>query len=317
MAVRFHGVVVVLLLSLSCFAAWAGESKGIGLAAALKEHYKLATSKLGTDGDLRFEPGTILTVRKEGIVRFENADFSFATLCPSKIRGGNVVAPHDVACTSLAPKGRRTFKLTEAVCVTAIDVNTALDQLSMLLATCEPYTTSSKSKTSRAMVVFSFPKGMLGTATPARVEAVIGETLSEGRDDSAAQTASGAAAGKETAVADDKKEMPPVEPVLGNAAPTDDGKKNGAGAEAGSQPGAGGIAPPSGAGQPCKTAPEGAAAKGPEVKKGMTMDQVTAIRGQPSRIADLHSKMIYFYPDLRVFFVDGKVSEVHRIGSQE
>jgi hypothetical protein len=321
MAVRFQGVVVVLLLSLSCFATRADESKGIGLASALKEHYKLATSKLGTDGDLRFVPGTILTVRKEGIMSFENADFSFATLCPSKIRGGSVQAPRDVACTSFAPKNRRTFKIAESVCVTAIDVNTRLDQLSMLLATCDPYNTSAKSKTDRAMVLFVFPKGMLGKATAARIEEVIGETLSESRGGVADQQASGAAAGKENTVAEDKKEMPPVEPVLGNAAPADEGKTSGGGAEAGSQagsqPAAGGPASPSGAGQPCKTAPEDAPAKAPEVTKGMTMDQVTAILGQPSKIADLHSKMIYFYPDLRVFFVGGKVSEVHRIGSQE
>jgi len=45
------------------------------------------------------------------------------------------------------------------------------------------------------------------------------------------------------------------------------------------------------------------------------MEQVTAILGQPTSIADLHTKIVYFYPNLRVFFVDGKVSEVHRIGS--
>ena len=40
------------------------------------------------------------------------------------------------------------------------------------------------------------------------------------------------------------------------------------------------------------------------------MDEVTASLGQPDKVVDLGSKKIYFYRDLKVTFLDGKVSDV-------
>src|ERR1700733_6107082 len=46
------------------------------------------------------------------------------------------------------------------------------------------------------------------------------------------------------------------------------------------------------------------------VAKGQTKDQVYAIFGQPSKIANLGTKEIDYYPDFKVTFVGGKVSNV-------
>jgi len=43
---------------------------------------------------------------------------------------------------------------------------------------------------------------------------------------------------------------------------------------------------------------------------GQTKDQVTGALGQPQRIAKLGSKEIYYYKDLKVTFVDGKVTDI-------
>jgi hypothetical protein len=43
---------------------------------------------------------------------------------------------------------------------------------------------------------------------------------------------------------------------------------------------------------------------------GQTTDQVVASLGQPDKVVDLGSKKIYVYKDLKVTFVDGKVSDV-------
>ncbi|MDE1176681.1 MAG: hypothetical protein PW789_08735 [Edaphobacter sp.] len=48
----------------------------------------------------------------------------------------------------------------------------------------------------------------------------------------------------------------------------------------------------------------------PTVALGQTPDQVTANMGAPKRIVDLGSKKIYTYPDMKVIFTDGKVSDV-------
>lgn len=43
---------------------------------------------------------------------------------------------------------------------------------------------------------------------------------------------------------------------------------------------------------------------------GQTTDQVVAILGQPQKIVNLGAKQMYFYPDMKVIFTDGKVSDV-------
>jgi hypothetical protein len=43
---------------------------------------------------------------------------------------------------------------------------------------------------------------------------------------------------------------------------------------------------------------------------GQTIDEVTGILGQPRSIVNLGNKKIYVYPDLKVTFNAGKVSDV-------
>lgn len=43
---------------------------------------------------------------------------------------------------------------------------------------------------------------------------------------------------------------------------------------------------------------------------GQTKDQVAAIMGQPQKVVDLGTKQIYYYPDMKVIFVQGKVKDV-------
>lgn len=46
------------------------------------------------------------------------------------------------------------------------------------------------------------------------------------------------------------------------------------------------------------------------ISLGMTREEVVATFGQPKRIAKLPTKELYFYPDMRVTLVGGKVSDV-------
>jgi hypothetical protein len=43
---------------------------------------------------------------------------------------------------------------------------------------------------------------------------------------------------------------------------------------------------------------------------GQTTDQVIGILGQPQKIVNLGAKQMYFYPDMKVIFTNGKVSDV-------
>jgi hypothetical protein len=46
------------------------------------------------------------------------------------------------------------------------------------------------------------------------------------------------------------------------------------------------------------------------VSEGQTIDQVTAAWGQPLKKAKVGAKDIYYYKDMKVTFVDGKVKDV-------
>jgi hypothetical protein len=46
------------------------------------------------------------------------------------------------------------------------------------------------------------------------------------------------------------------------------------------------------------------------ISLGQSIDEVVAILGEPLRVADLGAKKIYSYRDLKVTFVDGRVSDV-------
>jgi len=68
------------------------------------------------------------------------------------------------------------------------------------------------------------------------------------------------------------------------------------------QPAENAAAPQSGGGEP------GQAPK--TIALGQTKDEVTAILGEPKKIVNLGAKEIYYYPDMKIFFTDGKVSDV-------
>ncbi len=57
-------------------------------------------------------------------------------------------------------------------------------------------------------------------------------------------------------------------------------------------------------------APEQPAAEPQSIEKGMTPDQVEAALGKPDKKVNLGSKVIYVYKDLKVTFINGKVSDV-------
>ena len=47
-----------------------------------------------------------------------------------------------------------------------------------------------------------------------------------------------------------------------------------------------------------------------KITAGQTIDQVTTLLGQPTRIVDMGAKKVYIYSDFEITFVDGKVTVV-------
>jgi hypothetical protein len=61
---------------------------------------------------------------------------------------------------------------------------------------------------------------------------------------------------------------------------------------------------------PQPAAPAQPPAEPASIEKGQTPDQVQAALGKPDKIVNLGSKQIYVYKDLKVTFINGKVSDV-------
>ena len=55
---------------------------------------------------------------------------------------------------------------------------------------------------------------------------------------------------------------------------------------------------------------EASAVNAKTIALGQTRLEVEAILGKPERIVDLGAKVTYVYKDMKVIFVDGKVSDV-------
>ena len=72
-------------------------------------------------------------------------------------------------------------------------------------------------------------------------------------------------------------------------------------------PAADNAAPPAEAAPPAAAQP---AVAPKTIALGQTTDQVIAIFGQPTKIVNLGAKQMYFYPDMKVIFTNGKVSDV-------
>jgi hypothetical protein len=72
------------------------------------------------------------------------------------------------------------------------------------------------------------------------------------------------------------------------------------------------LAPDAAMQQPAATAPATPEPPStpPTVSLGQTIDQVVAALGPPEKIIDLGAKKTYLYKDLKVIFLDGKVSDV-------
>lgn len=80
------------------------------------------------------------------------------------------------------------------------------------------------------------------------------------------------------------------------------------GPNAGAQPNPEPVAP-SGA-QAAQQPPPAPQPEPVRIELGQTTDQVVAGLGQPDKVVDLGGKKIYIYKDLKITFVDGKVSDV-------
>jgi len=242
----------------------------VSLEDQLQAQYTLVKMGADTGGAAVVDQGTILVIKKGGILSVPYGDTS---VVPTKYQDGTVHSPNNVMMKGIGfglgklgkTQTTRLMQAGEKVYPSKITVNLPKDQVEISIIACDSCNNTSPTTFYKADVVFQFAKGTLANTSPSQVEDTIAGLLAI--DDS------GGSQG-------------------GNG--NDNDQQQG-----GNQQGGGG-------GQAQQAPPP----EPQQIEKGQTPDQVKAALGVPDKIVNLGAKQIYVYKDLKVTFLNGKVSDV-------
>jgi hypothetical protein len=260
--------------------------QAVSLQEQLAAQYKVVKMGSDTSGYSVIEDGTLLAVQKGGML---GVPYSDKTSLTNKYEGGTVHGP-----SSLMVSGRKAllghFSQTESqgqttklfakgdkVYPTKIEVSLEKDTVTMGIVACDTCNKTDPTTYNKANVVFAFPKGSLGKASAGEVEDTIGQLLSISDDSQQDQGGDQGQQGQDQ----------------------QGGQQGGQGG--GQQSGQQG-------GQQAQQPPQQAEPQ--TIEKGQTTDQVQSSLGKPDKIVNLGAKQIWVYKDLKVTFVNGKVSDV-------
>jgi hypothetical protein len=250
------------------------------LQEQLAAQYKVAKMGSDTGGYSVVEKGTLLAIQKGGIL---GVPYSDQSILSTKYENGQVKSPNTVLSKGIG-FGMKKFgkeqtthlmQVNDKVYPTHIDVNVAKDTVTLGIVECDTCNKTDPPTYMKANVVFQFPKGSLANAQAGQVEDMIGQVLSLSNDDS--QQAQGGDQGGQQQGGDQAQQQQGGQ---------DQGQQ---------QPAAQDQQQPA---QPVS------------IEKGMTTDQVEAAMGQPDKKVNLGTKQIYYYKDMKVIFLSGKVSDV-------
>jgi hypothetical protein len=265
---------ILLAVSTMFFLSFA-TAQAPTLQEQLAAQYKIVKMGSDTSGYSVVDKGTLLAIQKGGILGVPYGD---QNVLSSKYENGTIKGP-----SSLGLMGRKSimgkfgkeqtthlFATGDKVYPMKIDVNLAKDTVTMEIVACDTCNKTDPPTYNKANVVFQFPKGSLANSSVGPVEDTIGQVLSISNDDSQQ------AGGDQQQGGGDQGQQPAAQ-------------------DQGQQPAAQDQQPQS---QPVS------------IEKGMTTDQVEAAMGQPDKKVNLGTKQIYYYKDMKVIFLSGKVSDV-------
>jgi len=247
------------------------------LQEQLAAQYKLVKMGSDTSGYSVVDKGTLLAIQKGGIL---GVPYSDQSILSTKYESGTVHTPSTMLSKGIGfgmkkfgkEQTTHLFATGDKVYPSKIDVNVAKDTVTLSIVACDTCNKTDPPTYMKANVVFQFPHGSLAAASAGSVEDTIGQLLAISSDDAQQAGDQGGQQGQ------------------------------GQGGDQGGQQQA--AAPPQQPAAP-EPAPEPAS-----IEKGMTPDQVQAAIGKPDKMVNLGSKQIYVYKDLKVTFVNGKVSDV-------
>jgi len=265
-------------LAVIAMATLAANAQAPTLQEQLVAQYKLV--KMGSDssGPAVVEAGTILAIQKGGIL---GVPYSDTSVLNTKYQDGTVHSPNSVLSKGIGLGMKRfgkeqtthLFQVGDKVYPSRIEVNAAKDTVALGIVACDSCNNTDPKTFYKATVIFQFSKGKLEKASAGEIEDTIGQLLAI-KDDSQEQSQGGQQQGSQ-----------------------DQGQQAQQGGQDQGQPA-----------QPQQAQQQQAEPQ--TIEKGQTTDQVQAALGKPDKIVNLGTKQLYIYKDLKVTFINGKVSDV-------
>jgi len=189
--------------------------------------------------------------------------------CPAHYKDGSLHAP-SMFCKAAVRNNSKDFPNGDKVYPMKFEVNLQKEEVAMTVLECDSCNNTDPPTYYHSVVVFQFPKGYLENADPGQVEDMIGKVFAPDNSNNGGDN-------------------------NGNGGNQQQGQDQGQ-----QQQGQVNQAQQ----QPSQPPPPPAT-----VQMGQTTDQVVQILGQPDKIIDLGSKKIYVYKDIKVTFVNGKVTD--------
>ena len=266
---RFISLAAVIALT-----SLVASAQAPSLQEQLVAQYKLVKMGSDTGGYSVVEDGTLLEIKKGGIL---GVPYSDQSILSTKYEGGTVHSPNSVLSKGIG-FGMKKFgkeQTTHLIAVgdkvypSKVDVNVAKDTVSVGIVECDKCNKTDPPTYNKAQVVFQFPKGSLTKASAGEVEDTIGQLLA----------------------------------ISENTQESQAGQQQDQGQQAQGQQGQGQQAQQ----QPAEQQP---APEPQTIEKGQTIDQVQAALGKPDKIVNLGAKQLYIYKDMKVTFINGKVTDV-------
>jgi curli biogenesis system outer membrane secretion channel CsgG len=190
-------MVAVITLGIIPWAV-AGAQSADTLEGQIAAQYKV--TKLGADssGLTVIQEGTVLTIKKGGILSVPQADAG-APLA-NTVKDGDVQSPG--AALVKTKKDTKFLPVGEKVYVSKLDVNRKESKVTLSIVECDTCNGAAAPSFRKAQVVFVYPKGYLDGADSGQVSDVINQVLASDGDGGGQQQAQAAPAAAAPAAAD-------------------------------------------------------------------------------------------------------------------
>jgi hypothetical protein len=168
-----HRLCVGIIAFAMILSAGLARGQAVSLQEQLSAQYQLAKVKADSSGYGVVDPGTTLTIQKNGVLA---VPWRAMALCPAKYQD-NAFHPSVGFCAGMLKDVSRYFQVGEKVYPTKIDVNLNKAKVSFTIVACDSCSGTNPPTSMKGEVVFQFAKGYLQKAGVGDLEDAIGKVF--------------------------------------------------------------------------------------------------------------------------------------------